>query len=149
MSFLKRTHGPTAITPGLSRLRICVGAALAAWMIMQPVRLTSIQWWLLPDVASTIELTITQRRAIEELYGQRLDDRRRSIERLVAATSQLDQLLRDGADPSDSLKQTEALAVAADEYRALTQSLSGEIAAVLSDLQRQRLRPLIAGAIVE
>jgi hypothetical protein len=128
---------------------MCVGAALTVWMIMRPVRLASIQWWLLPDVASTIELTITQRQAIEGLYGQRLEDRRRSVERLVAAAYQVDQLLRDGAGTEDSLKQTEALAVAADEHRALTQLLSGEIAAVLSEPQRKRLRPLIAGDIVE
>ena len=149
MSLLKRTHGATAITPRGSRLRLCVGAALAASMILRPVRLSSIQWWLLPDVASSIELTAAQRHTIEGLYGQRLEDRRRSVERLVAAAYQVDQLLRDGSGTEDSLRQTEALAVAADEHRALTHSLSGEIAAVLSEPQRQRLRPLIAGDLVE
>jgi hypothetical protein len=128
---------------------MCIGAALAALIIMRPVRLSSIQWWLLPDVASSIELTIAQRQAIEGLYGQRLEDRRRSVERLVAAAYQVDQLLRDGAGTEDSLKQTEALAVAADEHRVLTRLLRSEIEAVLSEPQRQRLRPLIAGDIVE
>jgi hypothetical protein len=139
---IKRHHG-------LSRLRVCAAVLLVAWTIGRPVRLVSVRWWRSSDVAASIGLTTAQREAIDRIYEQRLAGRRRCVERLVEASSGLDQLIRDGVHGEEVLKQTQAMAGAAMEGRILTRILSEEIVAVLSPSQRESLRVMLNDRIVE
>ena len=132
-----------------SYLRVCAGATLTVWMVTRPVPLTSVRWWLSPDVASSIQLTTDQRHAIDRLYGRHLAKRGPCIERVVEATNRVDQLLRDGSDLEDSLRETQAAALAAAEQQALSDTLNNEISAVLSEQQRRRLAVLISERIFE
>jgi Spy/CpxP family protein refolding chaperone len=118
-------------------------------MVGRPVRLTSVRWWRSPDVAASISLTTAQREAIDRIYEQRSAGRRRCVERLVEASNKVDEFIRDGVYDENILKGTEAVAGAATEERIVTRNLSDEIVALLSPPQREKLRTMLHGRIVE
>jgi Spy/CpxP family protein refolding chaperone len=130
-------------------LRACAGIALAAWMVGRPVRLVSVRWWRVPEIAASLDLTIAQRDAIDRMYDERLVGRRRCVERLVEASNRVDKLLEDGVYDADVLRETQAAAVAATDERTLRTLLSHDIVAVLSPHQRARLVVMFNGRFVD
>jgi hypothetical protein len=140
---MERPHG------GGKRIRLCAGAALAVSVMFWPARLTTLRWWLSPTVAASVGLTRAQREAIDRLYMDRLAGRRRCVERLVAASVRVDELLRDGADNDESMNQTQAAALAAEDERAWVRGLGVDIAALLSQEQQERLAASTVGPIVD
>jgi hypothetical protein len=130
------------------RVRALSGALLAAW-ICTPARLVSVRWWLSPAVAASLNLTDSQRQAIDGLYLAQLEARRHCIEHAIEASDRLDDLIRDGAGNDAMLEHSHAAAVAAAEERALTRTVGEQIAAVLSAHQREQLATLVSGQVVE
>ena len=119
------------------------------WMVGRPVHLASSRWWQSPDVAASISLTTAQREAIDQIYEQRLTGRQRCVERLVEASNKVDAFMRDGVYDEDTLKPTWAVAAAAEEERRFMRILSDDIVALLTPLQRERLRVILHDRIVE
>jgi len=134
---------------GLWRLRIFVGAALTALMVARPVPLTSVRWWHVPRIVVSIGLSDAQRQTIDQLYESRSHDRRRCIERLVEASNQVDQFMRDGDFGDDLLRSTQAAMRVAAEERLLRRRLTDDIVRVLSQEQHARLASILAGDSVE
>jgi Spy/CpxP family protein refolding chaperone len=100
-------------------------------------------------VARSLNLTDSQRQAIDRLYLTPLESRRHWIEHSIEAADRLDDLIRDGADNDAMLEQSHNAAVAAAEERALTRTVGEQIAAVLSAHQRKQLATLVSGQVVE
>lgn len=144
-----RCDGKTSKAINRAHVRIFAGAVLTMCIVGRPIRLTSVRWWLSPEVASSLCLTIPQQEAIDRVYREPLAIRRRLIEQLVEASDRVDQLLRDGADNEETLKETQAVARLAAEERALTKLVGDQVAAVLSPEQREKRALLITGQIVD
>jgi hypothetical protein len=122
---------------------------LVSWMIMRPVRLASVRWWRVPEVAASLRLTVEQQDAIDRLYDARLDGRRRCVERLVEASNHVDRLIRNGDYGEDMLRETSAIAGAAGDDRTLTRRLNDDIAGLLSPSQRDKLSAMRPRLTVE
>jgi len=112
-------------------------------IVARPVPLAPVRWWESPAVVAAIGLTAHQRIAIDRLYERRLPGRRHCVERLVAASNRVAQLIRDGIYDESDLSQTQAIALAAAEQRTLTRLLEKEIAGVLSPAQRGKLAAML------
>ena len=121
------------------RLRRVVAAAIVAGAIGRPARLVSVRWWRAADVVAAVHLTASQVEAIDRRYQERLSGRRHCVERLVAASNQVDQFMRDGVYDDLALRQTQAVAHAAADERALIRLVNDDIVTMLSPEQRRRL----------
>jgi Spy/CpxP family protein refolding chaperone len=132
-----------------SRARGCAAAIIAIAVIGRPVRLTSLRWWQLHEIQTSIRLTSAQRDAIEHLYEVGLADRRRCVEREAEAAYRVGQLIDDGVYDDSILRETQAAAGAAADERVLVKRLTVEIAAVLSRDQQDALAASRAGRIIE
>jgi len=133
----------------LDTWRLCLGLIVAASVIGRPVRLGSVRWWRAPAIASFVGLTQDQTREIDRLYQERLPARRRCIERFVQASNRVDQLLRDGLYEEDTLRQTQAVVNAAAEERTVARALHGQLAGILSAVQRERVEQLLRAGVIE
>ena len=139
--------GPTEMMR--TRVRLGAGILFTAWMVAHPIRLASIRWWRVPEVAASLQLTAAQQEAIDRVYEERLLGRRRCVERLVEASNRVDHLIKNGEYGEDVLKETQAIAVAAGDQRALTRVLNREIGSLLSPRQREMLATMSPRRMVE
>ena len=130
--------------PRGTRFRIAFCLVLAAFVVGRPAPLQPLRWWRSPPVVKALSLSGTQLHIIEQLYAETLPAQRRSTERLVDTINHVSRLIKEGNYGDDMLRQTEEVARATAEERALSLKLNDAAVSVLSPTQRQTLTLLLS-----